>query len=55
MKKIDIDLRQKPTPQTKAKREIFFGGERLRKVEIWQNSLGEANTVRIYYSDGEKE
>jgi len=51
IKKIDINLEKKPALQTTAVREIYFGGERIRRIQIFHDSLGKAHTVRVIYND----
>ncbi len=48
MKKYDISLSKQK--KLKAIRSIYFGGEALRRVEIWHNGAGEPETVRVIYS-----
>jgi hypothetical protein len=51
MKKLDINLNKQKN--LKAIRSIYFGGEALRKIEIWNNGAGEPETVRVIYSGRE--
>ena len=52
--KYDIDLSYKPKMRGKARRTIFFGGERLRMIEIWNDQVGKPLIVRVLYSDDAK-
>lgn len=55
MKKIDIQLNKEPILLDKAIRRIYFGGERLREIQIYQDSLGKAHTIRVIYSKPKNE
>jgi hypothetical protein len=49
MEYIDYDL--KKPKWIRARRRIIYGGERIRALEIWNDSIGDPKTVRVYFTE----
>ncbi len=50
-KRIDFTIDTSKRFRNKAIRTIYFGGERIRKLLIWNDSIGNVDAVSVEYSE----